>query len=145
LLDLAETIPAVFGLDWPGHRPGSALQQIAQRADDLDREVVSQYHAAGSVSAAYMLRKGRWKYIEYVGFEPELFDLVDDPGEAHDLSAAKPDVVAEMAQALRQHLDPDAVDAAAFADQDALIAGFGGIEAAAKLGARGATPAPKLG
>ena len=29
-----------------------------------------------------MLRKGRWKYHEYIGFEPELFDLESDPDEA---------------------------------------------------------------
>jgi choline-sulfatase len=140
LIDLAQSIPACFGLDWDGD--GAPLQALAG-AQDPQREVISQYHAAGSVSAAYMLRKGRWKYIEYVGFAPELFDLDADPEELDDLAASLPEKVAELAGVLRQHLDPDGEDARAFAAQDALIESFGGREAALKLGARGATPAPK--
>jgi arylsulfatase A-like enzyme len=34
---------------------------------------------------AYMIRTERWKYIHYVGFAPQLFDLQNDPDEFHDL------------------------------------------------------------
>ena len=34
-----------------------------------------------------MIRKGRYKYINYVGFEAELFDLESDPDEEHNLAA----------------------------------------------------------
>ena len=37
-------------------------------------------------SAAFMLRRGRYKYHYYVGFEPELFDLELDPEETTDLA-----------------------------------------------------------
>jgi choline-sulfatase len=40
-------------------------------------------------------------------------------------------------------LDPEAVDAKAKADQRALITRHGGPEAASRLGAPGATPAPR--
>lgn len=139
LIDVAASIPARFGLGWLG----TPLQRIAAEVDNPDREVVSQYHAAGSVSGAYMLRKGRWKYIEYAGFSPELFDLVDDPEEVMNIAEARPDVVAELSACLRRHVDPDATEAAAFAAQDALIQRMGGREAALKLGARGATPPPQ--
>lgn len=33
----------------------------------------------------YMLLDGRWKYISYDNFRPQLFDLKDDPNELHDL------------------------------------------------------------
>lgn len=33
----------------------------------------------------YMVRTGRWKYVEWPGFRPQLFDLESDPGEYHDL------------------------------------------------------------
>jgi hypothetical protein len=42
--------------------------------------------AFGSPSGAFILRKGRWKYHEYVGFESELFDLDSDPDEAANLA-----------------------------------------------------------
>jgi choline-sulfatase len=47
-----------------------------------------------------------------------------------------------MERALRAICDPDAIDALAKADQRALIKRFGGPERAARVGAKGATPAP---
>lgn len=91
-----------------------------------------------------MLRKGRYKLNTYIGFAPELFDLIADPEEAENL-AGDPDfadVIAGLTGALHKMIDPDAVNAQTFADQEALIAHHGGREAALKLGAPGATPPP---
>ena len=106
----------------------------------------SEYHAAGAVSGAFMLRKERWKLIHYVGFEPELFDLNDDPEETCNLAGlpGHKDVLAELMAELRRICDPEATDAQAHADQAALIQGYGGRDAALKLGAPAATPPPKL-
>ncbi|MDN3722267.1 sulfatase-like hydrolase/transferase [Roseibium salinum] len=71
LLDLSATIPAHFGLDFACD--GAPLPAIADAPEDSDRTVFSEYHAAGSVSGAFMLRKGRWKLNYYIGFESELF------------------------------------------------------------------------
>jgi choline-sulfatase len=143
LLDISETIPAFFGLEWHGDRPGKPLQDIANQPTETDREMISQYHAAGSVSGAFMLRKGRWKYIEYLGFEPELFDLKNDPAEQFNITVQNPSIVLELSTALRKHIDPIAVNEQAFVDQDALIEAHGGREQAINLGAKGATPPPK--
>jgi len=146
LLDISETIIDHFDADLPGARPGQSLYDIAAAGDDTDRAVFSEYHAVGAVTGAFMLRKGRWKLIEYVGFEPELFDLAADPEERID-RAQDPDhadTVAMMQAEMRKVCDPEAVDAAAFADQAAMIEGYGGREIAATLGAPSATPPPKL-
>lgn len=144
LLDLAETIPAHFGLDWDGDRTGRPLQDLAAEPTDKDREIISQYHAVGAVSGSYMLRKGKWKYIEYVGFESELFDLEANPEELTNLAAARPEVVQELAAILRQHVDVETVETAAFAAQEVLIENNGGVEAALKIGrVSGGTPPPK--
>ena len=144
LLDLAATIPAHFDADFDCD--GTPLDEIAAQPTDPDRPILSQYHAAGAVSGAYMLRRGRWKLNHYVGFDPELFDLEDDPEELVNL-ATSPDhrtVLQDMKDALGAILDPDATDRQAFADQAALIERHGGREAALKLGAPGATPPPKV-
>lgn len=147
LLDLSTTIADHFGasLDCAaGLRP---LPQIAAEPCDPDRPLFSEYHAAGAVSGAFMLRRGRWKYHYYVGFAPELFDLDADPEELHDLAPdpAHAETLAAMEAALREICDPEAADAQAFADQAALIAQHGGRDAALKLGAPGATPPPETG
>jgi choline-sulfatase len=47
-----------------------------------------------------------------------------------------------MASLLNQMLDPEATDQRAKADQDALVARFGGREAALGKGPAGASPVP---
>ncbi|MCF8469005.1 MAG: alkaline phosphatase family protein [Sneathiella sp.] len=55
---------------------------------------------------AYMLRTGRWKYISYDQFRPQLFDLVKDPDERIDLgeSDLHKEVRAQMAEDLNHWL-----------------------------------------
>ena len=120
---------------------------VASEATDADRAVFSEYHAAGAVSGAFMLRTRRWKYIHYVGFEPELFDLEADPEETVNIAVYPEyaEVVAWLDARLRAVCDPEATDARAYADQAAMIERYGGREAALKLGAPGATPAPEMG
>lgn len=150
LVDLSATIPAHFGLSLDqeklGPPPGEDLRALAQHPADPERVVFSEYHAVGAVSAGFMVRKGVWKYIHYVGFEPELFDLSTDPEEINNL-AGQPQVAAKQAELHAELLalcDPEDTNAQAFADQEALITRHGGLEAALKLGAPGATPPPKV-
>jgi choline-sulfatase len=145
LLDLFPTVLQAAGVDPEpelGDRPGRSLLKVAAAPDELDREVFSEYHAAGSNTAGFMLRKGRWKYHHYVGMRPELFDLVTDPQELDDRAAdpACADALRTMEAALRRICNPEAIDALAKADQQALIVRFGGREAASHIGAKGATP-----
>jgi choline-sulfatase len=147
LLDLFPTILQGTGLD-PAHymqdRPGVSLFDLAHSADQPERVVFSEYHAAGSNSAGFMVRKGRWKYHHYVGHRPELFDLDADPEELRDLAGdpAFARMVADMDAELRRICDPDAVDALAKSDQRAMIAQLGGVAVASHMGAGGATPVP---
>ncbi len=144
LLDISATIPDHFGQSFEG--AGRSLYDIAQAPADLDRPVLSEYHAVGAVSGAFMLRLGRWKLNHYVGFPPELFDLVADPEELQDLAAdpAHAATLESLVTVLHELIDPDAVNAMAFADQRALIEGYGGRAAAIKLGAPAATPPPEV-
>ena len=42
-----------------------------------------------SDARAFMIRNNEWKYIYYKGFEPQLFDLKNDPDEFNDLGRSK--------------------------------------------------------
>jgi choline-sulfatase len=107
--------------------------------------IFSEYHAVGAVSGAYMLRKGRWKLIHYHGFAPELFDLETDPEELTNRAAdpAGAEALADLTAALNAICDPAAMNDLAFADQDAMIAGYGGPDVAKNMGAPAATPPPE--
>ncbi|MEM1162201.1 MAG: sulfatase-like hydrolase/transferase, partial [Pseudomonadota bacterium] len=146
LLDLSATIPAHFGVGFDNDGPGASLYDIAKAGDEPDRVIFSEYHAAGAVTGAFMIRKGRWKLIHYVGFEPELFDLQADPEELRNVAGdyAYLDVLKDLYGDLHAICDPEATDAQAHADQAAMIDGYGGREAAMKLGAPAATPPPQI-
>lgn len=131
LVDAYPTVLDCVGLSAaPDKVPGSSLIDLANRDDDRDRIAFSEYHAAGSPSASYMLRKGRFKYICYVRFEPELFDLEADPEESTNL-AARPEyaeTVRELDALLRTIVDPEEADRRANEAQRLLIESKGGPE-----------------
>ena len=91
-----------------------------------------------------MLRRGRYKFIHYAGFAPELFDLENDPQEAFDL-AREPgynSLIQEFDTALRGVVDPEAADRKARADQAALVERYGGREAVLSGGGYFGSPTP---
>jgi choline-sulfatase len=106
--------------------------------------VFGEFHAAASNTGIFMVRRGDMKYVHYVGYPPQLFDLADDPEETTDLAAdpAYDQVREDLDRALREIVDPEAVDARAKADQAARIAAAGGRRAILEKGSFGYTPAP---
>jgi len=150
LLDSYQTIMDGVGLDLTPEEQkldGASWFELANTKDDPDRVVFSEYHAASSPTAAFMLRKGKYKFIYYVEYEPELFDLEADPEETTDL-AGDPEyaeVVQEYEGYLREICDPEKTDRQAKDDQNALIEKFGGRDKALHTGTPGATPVPGQG
>lgn len=151
LFDVAPTALEIFGLSPQQDAPplfGSSLVALAQAPDDLDRATFSEYHDGGSSTGTFMLRWNRWKYVHYVGYTPQLFDLDADPHELRDLVAAadqRPDVVAALAEGearLRAICDPEAVDQRCFADQAAKIEALGGRDACVNAYVFNHTPTP---
>ncbi|MGH8642347.1 MAG: sulfatase-like hydrolase/transferase, partial [Burkholderiales bacterium] len=123
--------------------PGSSLLDIAQ-GKAPQRTILSEYHAAGAITASYMIRHGRYKYIHYVGLPPMLFDLEADSHERNDLAcnSAYKTIITECEARLRSVVDPEAVDQQARADQRACIEKNGGKEAILKKGAFRYSPPP---
>jgi choline-sulfatase len=124
-------------------RPGISLARLAL-GERPDRAVLSEYHAIGSVAGAFMLRDGDYKYVHYVAYRPQLFDLARDPGELVDVAGdpAYAPVLDRLRRRLHGICDPVAVDARAKRRQAELLARFGGREAALARGDLGFTPAP---
>jgi len=136
LLEIAgETMPAGF--------PGFSLMRIGQGYEP-DRTVLCEYHGMGSSSGAFAVRVGKWKYVHYVKYPPQLFDLERDPEETRDLAAdpACAGALGECRRKLYAICDPAEVDRRARARQAELLAANGGREAVIKRGDFGFTPAP---
>ena len=144
LMDILPTITEAFQLPPDPEWSGQSLRSLAQGPDDTQRIVFSEYHAANSPSGGFMVANAHWKYHEYVGYAPELFNLEADPLETRNLASdpEHAEKCAEMRAALYAICDPTTVDAQAKADQDRLVARFGGPEAAFNTGPSGATPVP---
>lgn len=91
-----------------------------------------------------MLRDKRYKYIHYIGFPDQLFDLVNDPEEQHDLASkdGNSGLLREFKSRLERLVDTVSTNALAHADQEAMIDQLGGRAEIAKRKAMPFTPAP---
>ena len=139
VLDCVGATPHPADADMPGW---SLFQVVAGKV--ADRAVFSEYHAAGSCTGNYMLRKGQYKLVVFAGLWPELFDLHADPLETQNL-AGDPQyqpLLDDLLAELGKILDPQAVDAAAKQDQARRIAQAGGRDAILNKGDFGYSPAP---
>ncbi len=123
--------------------PGTSLFDIVRGAGQR-RTVMSEYHASGAATGVFMIRKGRFKYVHYVGMPPQLFDLDADPQETNDLgqNADYRGVLKDCEAALRRVVDPEAADRQAFADQETRLAALGGREAVLARGGFLFSPVP---
>ena len=71
--------------------------------------VFSEFYANYSTAPMAMARRARHKLCCYHGEEPQLFDLVQDPGESVDLAADMPTVRKDLLDRLLEWWDPTAV------------------------------------
>jgi choline-sulfatase len=146
LLDVFPTILRSTGVavcDEDTEVLGTPLQQIAA-GDRPERAIISEQHSAGCRSAIFMARKDNFKYVHYIDYPAQLFDLESDPFESNDL-ATQPEfasTLCAMEAVLGEYLDPERVDATAKADQQVRLDAAGGYAAVAAQGSHGYTPAP---
>ena len=115
--------------------PGRSLIDIA-RDNNPERTVFSEYHAGGSITGFFMIRNKRWKYVHYVDYAAQMYDLETDPGEETDIADDPAHAAIRVAceVELRTIVDPESVNAQAFADQRATIMRHGGFDAVRERG-----------
>ena len=145
LVDLFPTILDLSGLGkdkLTENLRGRSLLEILGEPFNPKRVVLSEYHGAAAKSGSFMLRDGQFKYIHYVGFEPELYDLKNDPDELDDISKldSSKNIIEKFEGLLRDMLDPEKVNEKAFEDQAELIDSHGGVDVVLKRGGLHGTP-----
>ena len=99
-LDLAPTILAAVGLPVPSVFEGKSLLPAIRRGTATDETaVIWRETMPGEEGVKSGIRTRHWKMTD-----SELFDLLADPGEMHDLIAAKPQMAQRLRRQLRQRL-----------------------------------------
>lgn len=108
LTDLFPTLLAAGGLTNVPSADGLDLRPLLENpAGRLPREALHfhyphHYHAPPTEPMG-AIRTREWKLIEhFADGRHELFRLADDPGEAHDLASARPELVGELSARLRE-------------------------------------------
>ena len=78
-VDAFPTILEIAGEKMPPGFPGFSLIEISEGLKP-DRTVLSEYHGMGSSTGAFAVRVGKWKYVHYAKYGPQLFDLESRSG-----------------------------------------------------------------
>ena len=106
LIDLCPTFMELAGLPPREGLDGESLLPLATGQSGKSRDwAYACFMGTTLNTSGYMLRQGRWKYVVYVGYPAQLFDLEADPGELDDRSADQPGIVRQLDAALRAILD----------------------------------------
>jgi arylsulfatase A-like enzyme len=112
LVDIYPTLMSMASLPCPEGLDGHSLEpELTGNPTTHPGWTLSEFHGTSCNTGAFMLREGSWKYIAYVGYPCQLFNLEDDPAEIHDLADARPETVRQLDQKLRDIVDYEAVDA----------------------------------
>ncbi len=126
LVDVLPTIAELAGaaLDDLGEVVPLAGRSLIAHCDgtesDIDRPVLGEYMAEGSVAPIVMIRRGTLKFV-YCPTDPDqLYDLTDDPLETHNLATdpACATVLANLRAEALATWDFDALQREITADQD---------------------------
>jgi len=148
LIDMYQTILNGTGLnvcDKDKNLPGFSLIKLAINGGEKERIVFGEYHGAGATSAAFMIRTSEYKYIYYAnGFDPELYDVMDDPEEMKNISLdpSYKKTINDMYGLLKNIVDPEEINRQALSDQRDLVEKHGGREFILSRGAANNTPVP---
>ncbi len=92
LADIMPTLSHIGGSDNLA-KPvdGRSLLPLLQGAkENPDATAWGEYLAEGAVAPMYMLRRGPWKFIHSPADPDQLFNLIDDPNELHNLATSHP-------------------------------------------------------
>jgi choline-sulfatase len=129
LCDVAPTVTSCMGLSSNNisRFVGENLLNLANQPK-RDRIQFAEYHAVGAETGQFMVRRGKWKYVHFVGADNQLFDIENDTNETQDLGKMYQfsEVVKSLHSELLKHCDPIEVNRRAFDDQARKISAHGG-------------------
>jgi choline-sulfatase len=118
LIDVFPTILDMMDLRFTGDlqvtRPGTSLLPLVRGENHVRLDhVFCEYHGQFFPESWYMIVKDRYKYIHFMNAHPQLFDIIDDPGECSDLAGDPEycDIVSRFEALLRSTADIEGIAA----------------------------------
>lgn len=81
LIDLPATLTDLAGQSLARPMEGRSLKPALEGGELGIVPIISEYHGEGIMRPSFMVRIGDWKYIYCHGFDPQLFNLAEDPDE----------------------------------------------------------------
>ena len=132
IVDIYPTVLECTGIaedEYDKSLPGVSLLETI-KTQNPNRTIYSEYLSFGFYTSAFMLRKGFWKYVFYVGERSQLFNLKEDPDECNDLGNKDEykEICNEMESLLRKIVDPEELDQIAKGAQKNVLEKVGGKE-----------------
>jgi choline-sulfatase len=121
LVDILPTLCELAGLRPDGYATpldGRSLVPYLSGAAGPD-EVIGEYLAEGAIAPLVMIKRGRFKFVHSPCDPDQLYDLVEDPDELHNLAEAQPHTarVREFIAEVNRRWDLTALGAAVIASQ----------------------------
>lgn len=120
LIDIYPTIMDMAGLNyedfatgerWPEQVDGESLMPQLRHGSPRQRDwAFGEFHGDRCITGTYMLRRGKWKLIYFVDYQPQLFDLEADPWELTNLADKEPAVVQEMEAIMHSQFDLEGIE-----------------------------------
>ena len=106
LIDLCPTFMEMAGLPVRDGLDGRSLLPVATGRTTGSRNTAYACFMGTTLNTSgYMLRRGKWKYVLYVGYPAQLFDMESDPQELNNLCPHQPSIVRELDAELRAMVD----------------------------------------
>jgi choline-sulfatase len=114
LIDLMPTILDFVGVDEERILPidGRSVIPLLEGESEPERYVFSELHAEGVNTTCFMVRQGDFKYIHVTGYEPQLYNLIEDPQEWNNL-ACHPEykgIQNKLHDLIMTHFNPEAIE-----------------------------------
>ena len=112
IIDFYPTFLDMAGVDSPAGLDGESLMPLLRGNTTASRDWAFASSTGTTLNTtAWMLRKGEWKYIAYPGYEPQLFNLDEDPEEIRNVASECPEVAAGLDAELCRIVDYQEADA----------------------------------
>ncbi len=111
LIDLFPTICDGAHIPIPASCDCSSLLPILEESGSISRQhIFSESAFLGEPTACgCMIRKDQWKYVLYLDGSQELYDLIEDPGEWHNLAgqSSVKNLISELDTEVRRFWEPE--------------------------------------